>query len=76
LESNTPQAEAEWKAALAEVQKQNEALAWADYVETLQLLMATVGAHLKELPIEVQHRHAAVLEASAKHVTVSAGDPL
>lgn len=76
IATGADEATKDWKRALDEVQKQNEALAWEEVQDAQRLLACVVGQMVRELPVEIQVRYQAVVEASEKFITVLAGDPL
>lgn len=76
IATGTDKATEDWKQALDEVQKQNEALAWEEVEDARRLLTCVVGQMVRDLPAEIQARYQAVVEASEKYITVLAGDPL
>lgn len=80
MDAETPDAEAlaqaKWETAMAEAQKEREAQAWEAINDAMALLTTTVGRLITDMPLEIQARHAAVIEEQQKYLSVLVGDRL
>jgi hypothetical protein len=80
VDAESPDAEAlataQWETAMAEAQKEREAMAWEAINDAMALLTTTVGRLIADMPLEIQSRHAAVIEEQQKYMSVLAGDRL